>query len=157
MKKYLLASALALSLTVAQAGSIITGIAGNLLSDPPSGNGLDGALGIVPSVISGTGTGTGTLTVNGAYISALPAVTYTIDVNTIPSGPPTVGLGTDLFGPTVIDMSGYAAGTYPVSFVSTAGGVGATLQVSVVPEPHEYAMLAGLGLFGFAAYRRMRA
>ena len=27
----------------------------------------------------------------------------------------------------------------------------------VVPEPHEYAMLAGLGLIGFAAYRRMRA
>ena len=27
----------------------------------------------------------------------------------------------------------------------------------IVPEPHEYAMLAGLGLFGFAAYRRLKA
>ena len=26
-----------------------------------------------------------------------------------------------------------------------------------VPEPHEYALIAGLGLFGFVAYRRMRA
>jgi hypothetical protein len=26
--------------------------------------------------------------------------------------------------------------------------------VTAVPEPHEYALAAGLGLFGFAAHRR---
>ena len=27
----------------------------------------------------------------------------------------------------------------------------------IVPEPHEYALLAGMGLLGFAAYRRLKA
>lgn len=30
-------------------------------------------------------------------------------------------------------------------------------NVTVVPEPHEYAMVAGLGLLGFAVFRRIRA
>ena len=43
----------------------------------------------------------------------------------------------------------------------TAGATSATdvtliYQGFDVPEPHEYALLAGLGLIGFAAYRRMR-
>jgi hypothetical protein len=43
---------------------------------------------------------------------------------------------------------------------ATAGGVGAgtarvdDFQVTAVPEPREYAAMAGLSLLGFAAYRR---
>jgi hypothetical protein len=40
----------------------------------------------------------------------------------------------------------------------SSGGLGpnqyAGMNVNVVPEPHQYAMLAGLGLIGFAALRR---
>ena len=36
-----------------------------------------------------------------------------------------------------------------------AGGIMNGTELVPVPEPQAYAMLAGLGLFGFAAYRRV--
>ena len=45
-----------------------------------------------------------------------------------------------------------AGGTWRLS--SASGGVGVEVYGSAVPEPHEYAMLAGLGLIGFALWRR---
>ncbi len=44
-----------------------------------------------------------------------------------------------------------AAGTWRLS-----GASGLEVYGSVVPEPHEYAALAGLGLLGFAVWRRSR-
>ena len=158
MRKYLLASALALSLSVAQAG-IITDVDGNTLSEPPAGISLE--LGPPFSVLIGTGIGGTDLDITGAFALWGPG-DWDIEVAAVSQS---VGgssvLGTGVVPVITIDMSAYAAGTYPVTFMYTpvlgAPGSGAELLVTVVPEPHEYAMLAGLGLFGFAAYRRMRA
>ena len=38
----------------------------------------------------------------------------------------------------------------------TGGITEGTMTLTIVPEPHEYAMLAGLGLLSFGAYRRFR-
>ncbi|MBK9139689.1 MAG: hypothetical protein IPM17_13145 [Verrucomicrobia bacterium] len=54
--------------------------------------------------------------------------------------PPEAGLGTSNYS---------TAGTWRFDNVTVSG--------SVIPEPHEYAMLAGLGLVGFAIWRRRAA
>lgn len=65
------------------------------------------------------------------------------------------GLGTP------ISYSGLSAANQAV-FESTIGQTLPLFQgqsfggISVVPEPHEYALLAGLGLIGFAGFRRWR-
>ena len=51
------------------------------------------------------------------------------------------------------------AGDYWIQVTGTPTGGFANMveaQLTIVPEPHEYAMLAGAGLLGFAVYRRFR-
>lgn len=47
-----------------------------------------------------------------------------------------------------------AGGTWRLS--SSGDALGLQIFGAVVPEPHEYAALAGVGLLGFAAWRRSR-
>ena len=74
----------------------------------------------------------------------------------------TIGGGFFALTPTGTDVSGLDDTTHVITLTTGVGGINEgtftwDLEMAPVPEPHEYAMLAGLGLFGFAAYRRMRA
>ncbi len=53
--------------------------------------------------------------------------------------------------------SGYAASNPTASYAPSGTWRFDMVTVSFVPEPHEYAMLAGLGLVGFAIWRRRAA
>jgi hypothetical protein len=48
-------------------------------------------------------------------------------------------------------LESYIGGSLPLVGGSTGFG-----PLNVVPEPHEYALMAGLGLIGFAGFRRWR-
>ncbi len=68
------------------------------------------------------------------------------------------------FDDSVFEGSGFdlAARGIDVTTVSSGLAFGyddspvGNLTITDVPEPHEYAMMAGLGLLGFAAWRRSR-
>ncbi len=50
------------------------------------------------------------------------------------------------------DINTFNVGTY----TSTSNGTSAdfTMTFTAVPEPHEYALVSGIGLVGFAMWRR---
>ena len=55
-------------------------------------------------------------------------------------------------------ISGYAQATTDGASVAAILDVtSGSLVLTAIPEPHEYALLAGIGLLGLAAYRRIRA
>ena len=77
--------------------------------------------------------------------------------------------GHNLVASVQVDTTGLFAGSWPLllsnnnvadSLYYTAAGEPIVTFVSngslTVPEPHEYGMLAGLGLLGFGAYRRFK-
>ena len=50
------------------------------------------------------------------------------------------------------------AGDYWIEITATGGFANRIeAQLTIVPEPHEYALLGGVGLLGFVVYRRLRA
>ena len=83
---------------------------------------------------------------------------------TIAYGPATTGTGA--LGLLNVDLGGPVSG--PVNFVDGAGatytltgyvspaGTSNRTVTGAIPDPSTYAMIAGLGLVGFAGYRRMR-
>ena len=69
-----------------------------------------------------------------------------------------IHVGTDLvIGSTTSLWIHTSATTYADGLFAPTFSQGIATYVPVVPEPHEYALLAGLGLLGLAAYRRIRA
>jgi|GEM_PF-7062461 len=67
--------------------------------------------------------------------------------------------GTGSFGPTIdMDAAFAGEGSFLNANVTTYGSVSLTVEYeyTVVPEPGEIALWAGLGLVGFAGYRRCR-
>ena len=89
-----------------------------------------------------------------------PTVTVWSGVSSFPVSIPTVSGG----GPFTVDfdMSGAAFlnNVTKITLDMVSAGVGADVVIDearLVPEPHEYALLAGLGLLGLAAYRRIKA
>ncbi|HMO65712.1 MAG TPA: hypothetical protein PKE47_10925, partial [Verrucomicrobiota bacterium] len=104
----------------------------------------------------------------GGY-SAEWAVFSSVDsfASSVASGSLTTGASGTLAGQSV-DLSaaayqGLSAVTFRLAFADSNNGVpnsilvdNVTLNGAVVPEPHEYAALAGLGLLGFAVWRRTR-
>jgi len=63
--------------------------------------------------------------------------------------------GTFSWSGTLSDLVRLNSGGYYVQ-VHTSGLPDGAIRGQLIPEPHEYAMLAGLGLLGFVAYRRLR-
>ena len=77
---------------------------------------------------------------------------------------PVLGVGFDLGGAITPDASGPAYDVWTASIFRNSSQLPLTFAVSAVhntgtnvPEPQEYAAIAGLGLIGFAAYRRSKA
>lgn len=75
----------------------------------------------------------------GSWLGSSPAGTYSL------------GLGASFVG-TFPSGSGGGSWSYPFPAGGNPG-----LEVNAVPEPQEYAMLAGLGLVAFALWRRTMA
>ena len=89
-----------------------------------------------------------------------PTVTVWSGLASFPVSIPTISGG----GPFTVgfDMSGagFLANVTKFTLDMVSAGVGADVVIDearLVPEPHEYALLAGLGLLGLAAYRRIKA
>ena len=77
---------------------------------------------------------------------------------TLSSGTETVNSLSSLTG-TFMDVGTWTATDLNTKFASTifaGGGSWTVLSASAVPEPATYATLAGLGILGFAAYRRRK-
>mgnify|MGYP003702235185 FL=1 len=101
------------------------------------------------------------VTVDSTGVSGYVIVRDTHGV-TAPTGASSAAAGVVQFdlGPLVgaysIDLTSLES--IALALVTTGQGGDVTIdEARLVPEPHEYALLAGLGLLGLAAYRRIKA
>ena len=85
--------------------------------------------------------GGGTRTIDGGSLAPVPEIA-------LPNPPVLTVLAIAPLEDDLINRSYYA--------VLTDGGQ-VVMAGAIIPEPHEYALIAGVGLLGLAAYRRLRA
>lgn len=96
--------------------------------------------GRITAASSGTGPGIG---VFGGELGILLPATLTPALS-----------GTSTFTGTTLAQLGLTAGTYTWTWGTGPTADSLTINVTAVPEPHQYAMAAGLGLAGMALWRR---
>ena len=178
MQKTIIAVGLAVGMAAAQAAVFIDGVvtfAGVALLDNANSALATQATIFLPTVIGVTGDftppilpGQTPVITSPLVIGATPATMWSLSGFTFtPTAPITGGGGpnnTFALGVTgIVDdgVGGFDAtpAVFALATTPTIGGLGAFASITVaspVPEPATYALIAGLGLVGFAGYRRFR-